>query len=83
MKKVLEVFSQLRIRAQVDDIWIHIRDKGRKLVDEVPQIFLKQKHRVNTVKLDLSLTKEAVEEKSGSSKQRLQQFCKEEEISRS
>ena len=36
--------------------------KSRKLVEEVPQIFLLMNHEVNKVKLDFSVRKEGVEE---------------------
>ena len=46
------------------DIKFHTRTKIMKLVAKVLQIFLKLKHELRKVKLDLSSSKEGVEGKS-------------------
>ena len=47
----------------MDDIQIHARAKSRKLVGELPQIFLELKREVGEVKLDLPFSEEVVEGK--------------------
>ena len=62
--KVFEVYLELRMRVHVDDIKIHARHQSRKPVAEVPHNFLKFRHEVNEVKIDIWSSRDGVEGKS-------------------